>query len=42
MSTAIKPKHKMFAAGKWMPQDQKTLTDWLRMIMNKAEKTPAR
>ncbi|MEI3039654.1 MAG: phosphatidylserine decarboxylase family protein [Victivallales bacterium] len=38
MSTAIKPKHKMFAAGKWMPQDQKTLTDWLRMIMNKAEK----
>ncbi|MEG2075835.1 MAG: hypothetical protein RRY34_04955 [Victivallaceae bacterium] len=38
MSCAIKPMNKTFAAGKWMPKDQKILTDWLRKIMEKAEK----
>ncbi len=36
--SAIKPMNKTFAAGKWMPQDRETLTNWLKKIMAKAEK----
>ncbi len=38
MNSSVKPINKTFAAGKWMPRDQKTLTDWLNKIMAKAEK----
>ena len=38
MNSPVKPKNKMFAAGKWMPEDRKTLTQWLLKIMEKAEK----
>ncbi len=38
MSTPSKPMNKTFAAGKWMPKDQKTLAYWLEKIMEKAEK----
>ena len=38
MNSPVKPKNKMFAAGKWMTEDRKTLTQWLLKIMEKAEK----
>ncbi|MST99560.1 hypothetical protein FYJ85_21260 [Victivallaceae bacterium BBE-744-WT-12] len=38
MNSPVKPKNKMFAAGKWMPKDRETLTQWLLKIMEKAEK----
>lgn len=37
MSSSLKPINKTFAAGKWMPSDQETLTAWLKKIMSKAE-----
>jgi len=39
MSTQLKPCDKTFTIGKWMPSDQKTLTEWLLRIMSKAEKS---
>lgn len=38
MNTPLKPCDKTFTIGKWMPSDQKTLTEWLLKIMDKAEK----
>ncbi|WNN45479.1 phosphatidylserine decarboxylase family protein [Winslowiella toletana] len=37
MNNEINPCDKTFTIGKWMPSDQKTLTEWLLRIMNKAE-----
>lgn len=39
MRTKLKPCDKTFTIGKWMPSDQKTLTEWLLRIMSKAEKS---
>ena len=38
MSNLIKPMHKTFTVGKWMPSDQETLSAWLKKIMEKADK----
>ncbi|WP_300720107.1 phosphatidylserine decarboxylase family protein [Pseudomonas sp.] len=37
MTTQLKPCDTTFMIGKWMPSDQKTLSDWLLLIMSKAE-----
>ena len=37
MTTQLKPSDTTFMIGKWMPSDQKTLSDWLRLIMSKAD-----
>ncbi len=38
MNTPMKPANKTFAAGKWMPKDRETLANWLKKIMDKADK----
>ena len=35
------PSHHSFAPGHWMPHDQKTLVEWMRKIMDKADKSNA-
>lgn len=37
MTTQSKPADTTFMIGKWMPSDQKTLSDWLMLIMSKAD-----
>lgn len=39
MPTQEKPANRTFAAGCWMPRDRKTLAQWMRKIMDKAEKS---
>ena len=33
--------HRKFAPGHWMPHDQKTLVEWMKKIMDKADKSNA-
>lgn len=40
MNSNIKPCDKTFTIGKWMPSDQRTLTEWLQRIMDKADNEP--
>ena len=39
MSTQEKPVKHTFAAGRWMPRDRKTLAQWMKKIMDKADKS---
>lgn len=41
MNTSSKPINKTFTAGKWMPRDRETLNNWLKKIMDKADRNPA-
>ncbi len=39
MNAEMKPVNKTFAAGKWMPRDRRTLSEWMKKIMEKAERS---